>query len=49
MNWAAIVVAALVPLVMGALWYNPRVMGNYWLRANNATFEPVALVLASES
>ncbi len=37
MNWGAIVAATLVPLVIGAIWYNPRVMGNFWLRANNTT------------
>ncbi len=39
MNWAAIVVAALMPLAVGAIWYNPRVMGNYLLRANKSTAE----------
>ncbi|MEO6758314.1 MAG: DUF1761 domain-containing protein [Saprospiraceae bacterium] len=39
MNWAAIAVATLVPTVIGAIWYNPKVLGNYWLRANNSTAE----------
>ncbi|MEO6039270.1 MAG: DUF1761 domain-containing protein [Saprospiraceae bacterium] len=39
MNWPAIVVATLIPTIVGAIWYNPKVLGNYWLRANNTTAE----------
>ncbi len=39
MNWAAIVVATLVPLVVGAIWYSSKVAGKYWMRANNFTAE----------
>lgn len=31
-NFIAVIVAALVPLVMGFIWYNPKVMGNAWLK-----------------
>ena len=31
-NFIAVLVAALVPLVMGFIWYNTKVMGNAWMR-----------------
>lgn len=31
-NFYAILVAALVPMVMGFIWYNPKLMGNAWMR-----------------
>lgn len=33
-NWALVLGNALVPLIMGAIWYNPRVFGNAWMRAS---------------
>ncbi len=39
MNWAAIVAATLVPLLTGFIWYHSKVMGGYWMRANNFTAE----------
>ena len=33
MNFLAILVAAFVPLVMGFIWYNPKVLGNAWMKA----------------
>ena len=32
-------VAALVPLVIGAAWYNPMLFGNTWLKASGLTEE----------
>jgi len=32
-NILAIVGAALVPLVLGFIWYNPKVFGNAWMQA----------------
>jgi hypothetical protein len=32
-NYLAVLVAALVPLVMGFIWYNPKVLGNAWMKA----------------
>lgn len=31
LNWVAVVVAALVPMVLGAVWYAPPVFGNVWM------------------
>jgi len=41
MNFPAILVAAIVPLVVGAVWYNPKVMGAAWMKANGFTTEDV--------
>lgn len=41
MNWIAILVSALIPLVVGALWYNPKVLGKAWMQASGVTEEQV--------
>jgi hypothetical protein len=33
MNFTAVLVAALIPLVIGFIWYNPAVFGKVWMRA----------------
>lgn len=32
---------ALVPLVIGAIWYNPRVLGTAWMKASGMTEERI--------
>ena len=32
-DWLAVVAAALVPMVLGALWYSPLLFARPWLRA----------------
>jgi uncharacterized protein DUF1761 len=32
-NWIAVVVAAIVPMVLGALWYSPALFADPWMRA----------------
>jgi hypothetical protein len=39
MNWIAVLVAALVPTVVGFIWYHKNVMGTIWMRENNFTEE----------
>jgi hypothetical protein len=39
LNWAAIIVAALVPMVLGALWYSPALFAEPWMRAVGRTRE----------
>ncbi|MEO1030804.1 MAG: DUF1761 domain-containing protein [Bacteroidota bacterium] len=39
MNILAIVVAAIVPLIVGAIWYNPKVLGTAWMKASGMTEE----------
>jgi len=38
-NWYMFLVAGLIPLVVGAIYYNPKVMGNAWMKANGFTPE----------
>ena len=33
MNWYVLFIAAAIPLVTGAIWYNPKVLGNGWMKA----------------
>ncbi len=33
LNWLAILVAAVAFFALGALWYQPKVMGNKWMKA----------------
>lgn len=35
----AILIAALVPLVLGAIWFNPSVLGKAWMKASGMTEE----------
>ena len=39
MNWIAVIVAALVPMVIGFIWYNPMLFGNAWMKASGMTEE----------
>ncbi len=36
-NFLIILAAALVPMVMGFIWYNPKVLGNAWMTAAGIT------------
>jgi hypothetical protein len=38
-NYLAILVAAVVPIVLGFLWYNPVLFGNVWMRESGMTEE----------
>jgi len=40
-NFIAIIVAALVPLIIGFIWYNPKVFGNAWMQASGVTEEQI--------
>lgn len=33
MNFIAIGIAALIPLIMGFIWYHPKVLGTAWMKA----------------
>jgi len=39
MNFLVLALAALIPLVMGFLWYNPKVMGNAWIKSTGLAEE----------
>lgn len=38
-NWIAILLAALSALVIGFIWYNPRVFGAVWMKEIGMTEE----------
>lgn len=38
-NWLAIIVAGLMPMVIGFIYYHPKVLGGVWMRANGFTEE----------
>lgn len=39
LNMMAIGVASLIPMIMGFIYYHPKVMGNAWMNANGFTQE----------
>lgn len=39
MNIIAVLVAALVPMIIGFIWYNPKVFGKAWMEATGMTEE----------
>ncbi len=40
-NWIAILVSALIPLIVGGIWYNPKVMGKVWMESSGMTEEMI--------
>ena len=38
-NWLAVFVAALAGYILGAVWYNPKVFGNAWMKGLNLNEE----------
>ncbi|HAD14643.1 MAG TPA: hypothetical protein DCF33_19630 [Saprospirales bacterium] len=40
-NWIAVAVTALVPMIVGFVYYHPQVLGGSWMRANGFTLESV--------
>ena len=39
LNWLAVIGAGLIPLLTGAVYYNPKVLGNAWMKSINMTEE----------
>ena len=39
-NWIAILLAALSTLVVGFIWYNPKVFGTIWMKETGITMDP---------
>lgn len=39
MNMLVTALAALIPLVIGAIWYNPKVLGNAWIKSTGLSEE----------
>lgn len=44
-NWISVFVAALTPLLIGFVWYNPKVFGTVWMKATKV--EPDAAKTAN--
>lgn len=42
MNAWVFFVSALIPLVVGSIWYNPKVFGNTWLKSSGLSSEEAA-------
>lgn len=38
-NWLAVIVAAILPFLLGGLWYSPALFGKAWMRENQFTDE----------
>jgi hypothetical protein len=38
-NFLIILAAALIPMIIGAIWYNPKVLGKAWMQAAGLTEE----------
>lgn len=34
-----LLISALIPLIIGFIWYNPKVFGNFWMRVSGVTEE----------
>lgn len=41
LNFIALIVAGLIPIIMGFIYYHPSVLGNTWMRANGFTQESI--------
>ncbi len=41
-NWIAVIVAALVPMALGAVWYSPALFVSPWMRAVGKTQEDLS-------
>ncbi len=39
MNYLAILAGAVVPMILGAIWYHPKVLGSIWMNATGLTEE----------
>lgn len=38
-NFLAVALAALIPIIIGFIWYHPSLFGNTWMKLNNFTEE----------
>lgn len=38
-NFSILLLAAIIPMVMGFIWYNPKTLGNAWMKAADVTEE----------
>ena len=38
-NWWILLVVALIPLIIGSIWYHPKVLGKAWMKSAEITEE----------
>lgn len=41
MNILILLAAAVIPMILGFIWYNPKVFGNAWMKASDMTEEKI--------
>ena len=41
MNLVVLLIAAVVPMLVGFIWYNPKVFGNAWMQASGLTEDKI--------
>jgi uncharacterized protein DUF1761 len=41
MNYLILLVAALIPMLIGFIWYNPKTFGNAWMKAADMTEDKI--------
>lgn len=39
MNYLILLIAAIIPMIIGFIWYNPKVFGNAWMKAADMSEE----------
>ncbi len=55
LNWVAVVVATLIAMVVGSVWYSPGLFGNAWMKSigmkkkdfMNGSMQPIVLAVVS--
>ena len=40
-NWASMAIATIIPMVVGFIYYNPKVFGNVWMKSLGITEEDI--------
>lgn len=40
-NWLAVIVSTLIPMIVGFIWYNEKVVGKAWMKASDMTEEKI--------
>ena len=38
-NWLAVLVSSFIPVVLGVVWYHPKILGKVWMKADGLTSE----------
>lgn len=41
LNWIAVIVATVVYFILGALWYNPNLFGDTWMKLSNKSTDDI--------